>query len=253
MWGGRRLVAKCLVLVVGLGVLGRVSMASLSMQQWTEWTSYAAQADYSIHVPFAAHNWSPTTTPVPTRTPTVSATPSPTGTPTETRTPTPTRTPSPTPEALRPGDIVSRDGAWIGFDILAHDALYVGDGQIIDSIPEGGVQYRSLEGFIADADEYVGAHRLKDWSAEVAQGALDYAVAHIGTPYDYFFFGGKDTQDSMYCSELVWRAYLSQGFDLDSNGGPWVWPGEIVASPLLVEVNAGLSPAASAVSSGDSD
>jgi cell wall-associated NlpC family hydrolase len=148
------------------------------------------------------------------------------------------------PEALRPGDILTRDSTWISF-MPAHDALYAGDGLIIDSTDQGGVQYRSLAGFIADADDYVVAHRLKDWSEEVAQGALQYAIAHIGTPYDFNFFGGKDTEDKMYCSELVWRSYLSQGFDLDSDPFPWVWPSDIVHSPLLVEVNAGLSPGGS--------
>jgi uncharacterized protein YycO len=117
-----------------------------------------------------------------------------------------------------------------------------------------------MQGFIDDADDYVVAHRLKDWSEEVAQGALQYAIDHIGTPYDFAFFGGKDTEDKMYCSELVWRAYLSQGFDLDSNAGWWplsnsdrfVWPDEIMASPLLVEVNAGLSPGGTSASAGGS-
>ena len=121
--------------------------------------------------------------------------------------------------------------------MAAHDALYLGDGQIIDAMPEGGVQVRTLEGFVDDAGAYVIAHRLAEWSEPVAQGAVDYAIAHIGTPYDYIYFGGKDTEDVMYCSELVWRSYLSQGFDLDSNGGAWVWPDDIVNSPLLVEVD----------------
>jgi len=177
-------------------------------------------------------------------------TPTPTSTPTATTTPTPTATPTTTPEALRPGDILTRDSRWISF-MPAHDALYAGNGLIIDSTDHGGVQYRSFAGFVEDADDYVVVHRLKEWSEDVAQGALQYAIDHIGTPYDFAFFGGKNTEEKMYCSELVWRSYLSQGYDLDSNGGLWVWPGEIVASDLLVEVNAGLSPGGSGASGAD--
>jgi hypothetical protein len=199
-----------------------------------------------IYLPLALRELVRTVTPTPeqTSTPTATLVPTPTGTPTVT--PTPTLT----PEALRPGDILTRDSRWISF-MPAHDALYVGNGQIIDSTDRGGVQYRTLAGFVDDADDYVVAHRLKDWSEAVAQGALDYAIAHIGTPYDYAFFGGKNTEDKMYCSELVWRSYLSQGVDLDSNQGLWVWPNEIVASPLLVEVKAGLSPGSSSTSTGN--
>jgi uncharacterized protein YycO len=151
---------------------------------------------------------------------------------------------------LLPGDILTRDDQLVTF-MEAHDAIYVGSGRIIDALPDGGVQYRSLEAFIADAQDYVIAQRLEAYSKDIALGAVDYAVAHIDVPYDYGWFGGKDTEDQMYCSELVWRAYLAQGIDLDSNGGPWVWPGEIVQSPLLVQVDIALGPRAKgAVGSG---
>lgn len=213
-------------------------------------------------LPFVVRNWLavPTLTPAATFTATLTRTVTPTGTPTATathshtptlaatatRTPTatipPTATPTLTPvtPSLRLGDILTRDDDLISF-MAAHDALYMGDGQIIDAMPEGGVQVRTLEGFIADSGDYVIAHRLAEWSDALAQGAVDYAIAHIGTPYDYDYFGGKDTEDVMYCSELVWRAYLSQGIDLDSNAGAWVWPDDIVSSPLLVEVDVQLN------------
>jgi hypothetical protein len=238
-----RLNGKCFLVLLALSLLlATVSVAGLSKKRSGGLQGHASKyVDHLVYLPFVANDWLPAATPTPTGTPTATFTPTPTltSTPTATATPTATRTPTPTVEALLPGDILTRDDQLITF-MEAHDAMYVGNGQIIDSLPEGGVQYRSLEGFVADADDYVIAHRLADWSAEVAQGAIDYAIAHIGTPYDYSFFGGKDTEDKMYCSELVWRAYLSQGIDLDSNGGPWVWPGEIVRSPLLVEVDVGL-------------
>ncbi len=222
---------KCAVLLLSLSLLlAMASMTSLSKQDTPALHRPASRREgHSLHLPYVAKNWLPAETPTPTATTTL--------------TPTATATTTPTVPSLLPGDILTRDDHLITF-MEAHDAIYVGDGQIIDALPDGGVQYRSLEGFIADAHDYVIAQRLEAWSEEVAQGAVDYAVVHIGTPYDYAFFGGKDTEDSMYCSELVWRAYLSQGIDLDSNGGPWVWPGEIVRSPLLVDIDIELSPAA---------
>jgi cell wall-associated NlpC family hydrolase len=246
-----RLRILALALTLSL-VLVTVSTAGLDNAQSTR-----NQAAYSAFLPFVVSNWlpAPTFTPtttctaartrtatptgMPTVTPTYSRTPALTATATATPTPTsaPTSTPTLTPIApsLRQGDILTRDDELISF-MGAHDALYLGEGQIIDAMPEGGVQVRTLEGFVDDAGAWVIAHRLAQWSEIVAQGAVDYAIAHIGTPYDYSYFGGKDTEDVMYCSELVWRAYLSQGIDLDSNGGVWVWPDDIANSSLLVEV-----------------
>ncbi len=249
---------RVLVLLLALSlVLVTVSIAGLDNVH-----SIIDQSAYSAFLPCVLRNWLPvatltpttistatlTGTATPTGTPTVTATPShtptltATATPTATYTVTPTSTPTPTPIApsLRQGDILTRDADLIPF-MGAHDALYLGDGQIIDALPEGGIQVRTLEGFVADSGAYVIAHRLVEWSEAVAQGAVDYAIAHIGTPYDYNYFGGKDTEDVMYCSEMVWRAYLSQGIDLDSNGGAWVWPDDIVNSPLLVEVELDIS------------
>jgi len=247
-----RIIRGLLLLLAATVMLQAVSMAS-GVAGWSGGETLRADedAEHFVYLPLALRELVRTVTPTPeqTATPTATLTPTATGTPTATS--TPTATPTSTPEALRPGDILTRDSGWISF-MPAHDALYAGDGLIIDSTDQGGVQYRSLAGFIEDADDYVVAHRLKEWSEEVAQGVLDYAIAHIGTPYDFNFFGGKDTEDKMYCSELVWRSYLSQGYDLDSDPFPWVWPSDIVASPLLVEVNAGLSPGGSSASGSQS-
>lgn len=135
---------------------------------------------------------------------------------------------------LRPGDILTRDGWPITF-MAMHQALYVGEGRIIDSQPPAGVQYRRLEDF-ADAAEFLRVHRLKNWSMAQATAALSKAVSYIDTPYDFDWLAGKDTEDRVYCSELVWRAYLDQGIGLDSNGGDRVRPGEVIDSPWLVEV-----------------
>lgn len=59
--------------------------------------------------------------------------------------------------------------------------------------------------------------------------AARYAVRQIGKHYNWNVFN-KYTQEKFYCSQLVWRAWLSQGVDLDRrNLGKYdpVTPGEI--------------------------
>jgi len=53
-----------------------------------------------------------------------------------------------------------------------------------------------------------------------------YIDSQIGKPYD---FEGKLILDSFYCSKLVWIAYyLKANVDIDTDGGYWVWPNDII-------------------------
>ncbi|AKK03116.1 hypothetical protein [Corynebacterium epidermidicanis] len=72
------------------------------------------------------------------------------------------------------------------------------------------------------------------------QAAASFAeqAANRQTPYDANPFVNKGSSSDDYaklnCSELVWRAYHAySGIDLDSNGGPGVWPKDIVNSGYL--------------------
>lgn len=58
--------------------------------------------------------------------------------------------------------------------------------------------------------------------------AKDFALAKRGKPYNTNFAFNKTVEDSKYnCSQLVWAAFKKQELDLDSNGGPGVYPSNI--------------------------
>ncbi|QKG85454.1 hypothetical protein GXN76_14000 [Kroppenstedtia pulmonis] len=59
--------------------------------------------------------------------------------------------------------------------------------------------------------------------------AGSYAKKQIGKKYNWKFTN-KTRTDKFYCSQLVWRAWKSQGKDLDHDGGPSVWPVDILKS-----------------------
>ncbi|RSN49474.1 hypothetical protein DMC64_02615 [Amycolatopsis sp. WAC 04197] len=60
--------------------------------------------------------------------------------------------------------------------------------------------------------------------------AANYAYNSLrGKPYDLSFFNNKSNGDAnLNCSELVWKAYKrAANIELDSNGGPGVYPDDI--------------------------
>lgn len=111
--------------------------------------------------------------------------------------------------------------------------------RIFESMPDIGVDYRrDSQGNIMLFDEVSFTQRLiedqfiilraqvktKDvpwWEIGTwdeygdanGQRAFSYAKSYMGTPYDWDF--DKDDQSEIYCSELIWKAFLNQGIDLD--------------------------------------
>lgn len=70
---------------------------------------------------------------------------------------------------------------------------------------------------------------LRVYGATLAQyqAAKAEGQKHIGKPYNYNFFY-ISTTNSFYCSQLVWRAWVNQGYDLNDGGA--VWPVDLVES-----------------------
>ncbi|QRZ61332.1 YiiX/YebB-like N1pC/P60 family cysteine hydrolase [Rothia sp. ZJ932] len=63
--------------------------------------------------------------------------------------------------------------------------------------------------------------------------AANFALRQVGKPYNGIFFLNKTVNATSYnCSQLVWAAYKSTdpNVDLDSNGGPGVYPTDIAKS-----------------------
>jgi uncharacterized protein YycO len=63
--------------------------------------------------------------------------------------------------------------------------------------------------------------------------AKSYAATKVGLPYNYNFFD-ISTTSAFYCSQLVWRAWMHQNFDLNDGGA--VWPVDLIQSPLTYTV-----------------
>jgi uncharacterized protein YycO len=60
------------------------------------------------------------------------------------------------------------------------------------------------------------------------QQAANYSQDQLGKSYNYNFFNKKTTA-KFYCSQLVWRAWMNNGYDLDDGGA--VWPIDLIESP----------------------
>jgi hypothetical protein len=91
---------------------------------------------------------------------------------------------------LQPGDIIVRNtpgleaqvieiGSWSRYD---HVALYVGNGQVVDST-DPGVRIRPLTDLLAESDR-VGVLRVPGLTAAQAQTAIQAAESHIGAAYN---------------------------------------------------------------------
>ena len=75
--------------------------------------------------------------------------------------------------------------------------------------------------------------RLED-NPQAITAAVDYAESQVGKNYDWLL--RKSNEQSQYCSELIWRAYMVSEIDLDSDGGLFITPADIANSPHLVKI-----------------
>lgn len=125
-------------------------------------------------------------------------------------------------------------------DILVTPSTIFGNGSItghagivdlnsdltIESMPSGGVRRYTNDW---------KTRYTKALCATVIDGdpgqAVDYASSKMGSSYNYNFLNKWNT-DKFYCSQLVWRAYIEQGIDLDKDGGNAVLPTDLVSDKI---------------------
>ncbi|NJK32884.1 MAG: hypothetical protein HC927_11020 [Deltaproteobacteria bacterium] len=55
-----------------------------------------------------------------------------------------------------------------------------------------------------------------DAPEHVRRAAAEYAIAQDGKPFNHAYLN-KNRTDAFYCTQLIWRAYLEAGVDLDAN------------------------------------
>jgi uncharacterized protein YycO len=146
-------------------------------------------------------------------------------------------------DLLEPGDILVVDiyHGWSQGGYWDHMAVYSEDPYpgVVEATYNAGISYTALPGFLErDWPAKVSVRRLKDIPGrdEIIQRAVAYALAQVGKPFDYAATATlplKINQNNLHCSELVWRSYKAAGIDLDSNGGPLVYPDDIYFSSKL--------------------
>lgn len=146
-------------------------------------------------------------------------------------------------DLLEPGDILFVDiyNGWSQGGYWDHMAMYSKDPYpgVVEATYNAGISYTPLPAFLErDLPAEVSVRRLKDIPDrdEVVRVAVEYALAQVGKPFDYTATATlplKINERNLHCSEVVWRSYKAAGIDLDSNGGPLVYPDDIYFSPKL--------------------
>lgn len=130
---------------------------------------------------------------------------------------------------LEPGDIVLGGNTGSSWGHWTHAALYIGDGQVMDTFLQTGVSPRPVRAY----NEYYshsGALRVK-LPPEVKARAVAAARALEGRPF--YLLAPRDSSTLFYCTKVVWYVYSRLGYDLDPQGAYWVVPDRITKSSLV--------------------
>lgn len=95
---------------------------------------------------------------------------------------------------------------------ISHVAIFMADslgGRVIEATGKYGVRICPLDSFITKSEHSANGEplllfgRLKDRSC--VNAAVERAKKYLGRPYDWLF---SDTEDAIYCSELVHFSYI---------------------------------------------
>ncbi|MCI6574435.1 MAG: hypothetical protein MSC53_04605 [Arcanobacterium sp.] len=109
-----------------------------------------------------------------------------------------------------------------------HSGIYSYTTKIIEANPGSGVAERSH----TQVKVASGARKQYVSTSQANRNkAANRARTYLGRGYNYIFALNKTERGSMNCSQTVWAAYKNAtGIDLDSNGGPGVYPSDILNS-----------------------
>lgn len=126
----------------------------------------------------------------------------------------------------------SSDFSHVGIAVRAKDQILVVHATPPEGTFSGGVISEPLDSFLLpEAASTAAVFRLRssDAAARAALKAVGYARAHA--PFDSDF--DLSTPEALYCTELVWRAYLESGVDLAgrSFNERYLLPSRLLASP----------------------
>lgn len=139
---------------------------------------------------------------------------------------------------LYPGHgLIGAATRWQTWGPYGHAALWVGEDEVIEADAFQGVVSRRADD-VRTADVF-----HVETSEDVARSAIAFARKQIGKPYDWggvlrFLSRRPESlfrwQDSWFCSELVYAAFMAGGQRLLRSSEPWrVSPSLLGLSPLL--------------------
>jgi uncharacterized protein YycO len=111
--------------------------------------------------------------------------------------------------------------------------------EVVHAIPPeegqpGGVVAEPLESFLApELAAAAAVYRPRDSEAGIRAAARAWRYARPRRPFDSGF--DLSTPDAVYCTELVWRAYLEEGVDLVGRDfhERYLLPSRLLSSPEL--------------------
>jgi len=122
-------------------------------------------------------------------------------------------------------DIFYTDASTLGLN-HGHVGIYSGGNEVVQSNYGQGVHRGAATSTKVRAGTVAQVRVAK---AESREPAVKWALGQVGKPYDMDFASNKGNgeEGKFNCSELVWRAFVHQGVDLDGDGGPGVYPRDI--------------------------
>jgi len=108
-----------------------------------------------------------------------------------------------------------------------HVQIYIGNGQVVEADPSGGVHYSAIS---------TGARVERvSTSSTVKTNAVNWAKTKVGCSYNYNLVTKHLSGSSWYCSELAWAAYKNNGGpDIDANPGyHWLYQNAVAPQEVV--------------------
>lgn len=143
-------------------------------------------------------------------------------------------------EQLQPGDILILSKGTRFREIWGHSVILNDEKKIVE-FPGYFSGYQEVPIFTwSELDRKIAVFRLKDMNDEFKAELMKEIDLTINKKYGLTF--DKDFDKRLYCSQFVYDVFkkagetLGKNINLDSNGGGWVMPFDIMRSDLLENV-----------------
>ncbi|HHC25350.1 MAG TPA: hypothetical protein ENK58_08080 [Desulfobacterales bacterium] len=126
----------------------------------------------------------------------------------------------------------------------SHAVMYMGNEKTVDSHPVHsiGTDWGTIHDFLYDDHyDWITFLRVENRDDESAERAGNNAEGFIGASFEYPGWGEFEStfssDNNLYCAELVYKSWISEGTDLRLFGEiyspfPWIRPNDIYVSFL---------------------